>query len=185
MSITSNLPFPRGSTASCQGLADVTLSDTTWDALEGREYIVKDTEHGTGKMVTLMVVKADGTAITTANQLVKFSTTSANDWGRRVVVNDTGGGVVMPVDDAYTASTVIAANDLFYVVTKGPCDIMAEATASAINSGESVTAEVLAIFKDPAAAGEYVIGSAMEDATESTVCLINVTGDLSLPPAAG
>lgn len=110
-----NLPFPRGSTFYGNGTPN--LTDVGAIALEGKEYLVQDSNVGDGTVVLRVVRNVSGTALA-AKRLVRFQ---SGYEGRRV----DGYGAVQnqwtyPVDDAYGSQT-IANNDLFYVVVRGPC----------------------------------------------------------------
>lgn len=185
----SNLPFPRGGTASDNGLAGVTISDTWLNQLEGKTFDVLDDTHGTGATVRLRVVKNDtGSAITPANQLLRFST-GAKDFGRRIAgVSNSKSTVCVPIDDAYGATPTIADDDLFYVVVRGPCSIMTDAADVSLTAHDSVCSDgsTGTLYKTKVIEGEYVVGTIDQDtAAEDTAVLVWVDADLKNPhPAA-
>jgi len=184
-----NLPFPRGSTWGDFDRAGLTLSDTSASGLEGKEFRVRDTQNSTGDWVTLRVVKNDtGSAITPANQLLRFSTSSIKDFGRRIAgTTNSAGMVCVPIDDAYESSPTIPNYDLFYVVVKGPCAIAIDGANCNATVGQSVTCDNAgAIGDDVAAAGQCVIGAlaATPGASDTTETVL-VDLKLQLPPAAG
>ena len=176
------LPFPRGQTFSDAGV--VTMTDTFYQHLEGKIFNVKDTEHGTGVPIYLMVVKNDsGSAITVENRLMKFSLTSATDFGRRISgFNDVAGGLSVPLDDAYSI-TSIPDDDLFYVIIRGYCAIKTEASSAALEAGWAVTSDASGYIDGAAAAvGNAVVGTVTEDTTdEATEVKVFVDIDLALP----
>lgn len=194
----SNLPFPRGSTASDYGNAGLTLSDTYLQEYEGIEYEVDDTIHNTGQKVTLRIVKNDtGSAITPATQLFQFST-GAKDYGRRVgAVTGTAGMVCVPIDDAYNYKDVegtataftptdIPDDDLFYVVIKGPCLMMTGGTSINLATHGAVVCDAAgALGAAVAAAGKNPIGT-IDQATTDTDTAVLVWADVTLKnvPAA-
>ncbi len=180
MSYPRTLPFPRGTTMS-QGSGQ-TLSDTIWKKLEGSKYSVTDTEHGTGQEVVLRVVKNDTTDLTVARACVSFSKTSEDDWGCRVDgLAGTEGEVAKPIDDAYYGHlTKILADDLFYVVEEGPCDIAGVASGCAITEGCGVAAHASGLI-DIAADAQYIVGTACEaqSTSVSPVVLTNVMAGIA------
>jgi len=157
------LPFPRGSTYS-----DWATSVTAGSGknLTGRVFKTNDTEHGTGTTVLLRVVCNDsGAAITTAKKCVGFGT-ATNDFGRmaKAIASVGQGGEVKPMDDAMTASKSIAANDLFYCVEEGPCNIVntSDTALSIAAHGHVCCAAGGTLDKAVADDEDYVIGIADE-----------------------
>jgi hypothetical protein len=185
----TNLPFPRGGTASDFGVAGLTLSDTWLSSLEGQEFEVQDTIHGTGTTVRLRIVKNDtGSPITAANQLLRFST-GEKDFGRRIAgVSNSQTTVCVPLDDAYTAGLVIPDDDLFYVVMRGPVKIAADAADMAINAHDNVCSDgsTGTLYKLAATEPQFIVGVADQGSdVEDTPMLI--WADINLkasPPAA-
>ncbi len=177
------LPFPRGSTYN--QLAALTMTATLGAEWEGREFDVEDTEHGTGVTVVLRIVRnTTGGSITPANQLFTFDG-DAKDFGRQVdAVTNTIGDLCVPIDDVYGAIPVIAENDLFYVVMRGPCKIMSGTSSMAVNARDAVTSDAVGALEiNLAAAGEFVIGTADAAITEEDVAsLIWVDIDLRKAP---
>ena len=124
------LPFPRGKT---WGDGQVTLDATSGANLLGKLFEVPDTVNGTGQSVVLRVVKNDsGSAIAVARKGIAYHT-GAKDFGRFAsgYVGATG-GYGQPLDDAYTIGANIAANDLFYVVEQGPCQLYVTGTSTPV-----------------------------------------------------
>lgn len=158
------LPFPRGSTYSNGTL---TMTATLADHLEARIFEVPDTEHGTGELVKLRVVRNDtGAAITAARDLCQLihPTADALEAGRKCYAFGTDlsdhGVVAKPLDDAYTVGQSIVANDLFYVVEKGPCTVRTETVVVSLPRGTAVAADANGRINGArAAAGEYVVGT--------------------------
>jgi hypothetical protein len=187
MPVNDILPFPRGQEFTDAG--EVTLGDTGYDHLEGKEYEVPDTQHNTGQLVTLRIVKNDsGAAIIGDNQLLRFSTATAADWGRRVAgIADSPGMMCVPIDDAYDTNDSIPDDSLFYVVVKGPCNIKTEDTVVGLDQYDPVSTDGSGRLDGAAAAaGEYVIGTVdVATVAENTPVLVHVTGCLHEPPAAG
>ena len=184
-----NLPFPRGSTWGDRGRAGLTLSDTVPSTQEGMEYVVQDTVNGTLRPVTLIVLKNDtGSAITVAKKFLKFSSTSAKDLFRRCAgYNDSAGGIVVAMDDKYTAGITIPDDDLFYAVIEGPVQLTTEASSVNLAAGDSVASDASAYVNGAAAAaGEFVAG--VIDAASTTAgeeVLVYMAGNRAKPPAAG
>jgi hypothetical protein len=121
------LPFERGKTAYEAGIPDLTLSATLGDEWLGREFEVTDTEHGTGEMIRLRVVKAMA-AITVARKAVSFGT-AALSLGRKtaspaIQSSGTAGLLGLMIDDAYDVGKVIAQYDLFFCVVRGWCSAL-------------------------------------------------------------
>jgi meiotically up-regulated gene 157 (Mug157) protein len=129
-------------------------------------------------------VKNDtGSAITAANKFCEFSTTSARDFGGRVGTfpADTAGAVVKPLDDAYAAGYSIPANDMFYVVEDGLCDVLAEATYN-LTAGDPVATDAAGLVNGAqAAAGEYIVGRIDVSGTTGSVnVLVHVAAGLAV-----
>lgn len=170
MSFEQNLPFPRGGTA-CDGA--FTPAATTYENLEGRIFEVKDTVHGLGGNVHLAVVRNDsGSAITVARKTVRFGT-AAGDIGRKVAgLSGATGQIGKPIDDAYTVGASIPANDLFYVVYAGPCDILSctsATAAAALTVGSLLTTDNGGqVGAAAATTGNFILGVADETPADSS-----------------
>ena len=183
------LPFPRGYTA-----ADgVVTPDDSWKSeLEGQVFWTEDTEHGTGYLIGLMVVKNDtGAAITIARRFCEFSITDSLDFRRRIGTfpANTEGAVAVPLDDAYTVGNTIADDDLFYVLVSGPCSVETGGVGNFV-AGMSVMTSALGKIRDLAAvpAGDFVIGTldtAASYTANSTAIVLVDAFPLKMPPAAG
>jgi hypothetical protein len=103
-------------------------------------YEVRDKNNGTGAIVKLRVVKAESAITVQTNRLLYRFGTTAKDFGRTIAgPTNSQGMVCKPMDDVYAAGLVIAANDLFYVVDGGPCQISSAAVASSIAQHDLVT----------------------------------------------
>jgi len=135
---------------------------------EGRVYEVPDTEHNTGQIVKLRVVRnSTGATITAARRGCEFRKSGGGttmDYGRKIGAfgnNFSAQGIVgKPLDDAYTAGVTILENDLFYVVESGPCTIEAESVVVSLPAGTAVTWDAAGQINGArAAAGEYVVGT--------------------------
>lgn len=156
----NTLPFPRGQT-----WADGQVTPTASSAADllGKVYEVPDTVHDTGLMVKVRVVKNDSTAITVARKVVAYGT-ATNDFGR--FANGfvaAAGGFGKPLDDAYTVGASIPANDLFYVVENGPCDVLSTVAASgSVSAGEEVSCGATGKLTTNVAEGQFILGYAME-----------------------
>jgi len=189
--VKRSLPFPRGNAYNADSL--LTMSNTLHDHLEGKFYTVPDTEHKTGKMVTLMVVKnRTGDAITVARKFVELTAEVALGWGCKVTTFpcDTAGAVAVPLDDAMTVGGTIAANDLFFVVVEGPCYVTTASAVDNLVAGGGVTTDNAGLIANKAnpAAGEFCIGTLdyLASYTASTATIVNVSAlPLVKPPAAG
>lgn len=191
MGAPQELPFPRGSTWNQGGGNGLTLSATLPPAsLEGTIYEVPDTVHKLGGVVKLRCVRNDtGSAITVANDLAEITCATAGDFGRKVDTFpcNTAGAVCKPLDDAYTIST-IAANDLFYVVEAGPCNVRAEASSVSLSAGDAVASDSSGRINGAAAAeAEYIVGVADAACTTANaeVRIHVIEGLRPANPAAG
>ena len=192
--LNSNLPFPRGGTASDFGLPGVTTSDTWLDKWEGQEFEVDDTRHGTGHKVRLRIVKNDtGAVITPANQLLRFNT-NAKDFGRRIAgVSNSKATVCVPIDDEYNynGTTVVASpqtipdDDLFYVVIKGPNYVMTDAANVGLAAHDNIVSDgsTGTMYKSPALAGEFSPGT-IDAATVAEDTAVLVWVDVNFKTAA-
>jgi hypothetical protein len=149
----------------CDGY--VTPNDTTFMHLEGRVYEVPDTNHGTGSMVQLRVVKNDSGAAFTATHMrkcVSFSSTTKNDWGCRVDgLAKTDGELCKPIDDEYyNQNATIPDNDLFYVVESGPVDVLSRTDNLLTAAKQLVSVAGGGGLLDIASDGHYGVGMATE-----------------------
>lgn len=170
------LPFPRGKTLG-DSLDNLTLSDTWYQWLEGKEFEVEDTIHGTGEKVILRVVKNDtGSAITIAKRFMRFNT-AAEDFGRRIAgyVNAEGMYCVLP-DDAYSVGATIPDDDMFYVVVKGPVSGTTAAGSVSLSAHDPVATTATGyIGGTKAQYGEFVAGIAdVASTTASATLLLHV-----------
>lgn len=158
------LPFPRGSTNSDAGLVD--LDDSSFSDLEGKIFEVPDTVHDTGQPILLRAVKNDsGSDITVARTFMGFSTSSPNDFGRRVSGLAAAGAICKPMDDAYAVGFVIPDDDIFYVVERGPCDVNTVSSACDLAAGVGAASASSGLLKGTpcAQATEYCVGTLAED----------------------
>lgn len=181
MTYQTTLPFPRGKTA-CGGV--LTADATIFKNLEGKVFEVPDTQHKYGSPVKLRVVRnASGSAITvTKGKLYKFATGAGETGGQIAGLNTTAGGVCKPIDDAYAASFSIPANDLFYVVEAGRCDVLtcASTTGAALYTTSGIGAQMQCsagsvLAETAAAAGDFVLGILDQTcATTSTLVRVNI-----------
>jgi len=180
--LQNNLPFERGGTFG--GASGMTLTSVSIEKLVGATFVVPDDEHETGAEVTLRLVKNDsGSDITFNNQIVRFGT-DAKDFGRYVDgTTDQNGMVGLPIDDAYTASYVIKDDDYFYVVQRGPCDVLSAASAFVGIAGEPVTTNSAgALHQKRAGAYDFILGTLDADSSEEeTAMLVWVDANLWNP----
>ncbi len=173
--ISSNLPFPRGSTWSDK--SGQTLDSNTANDLTGRLYTAPDTTHGTGMSVILRCVRANvaitigGTAAAPLHQIFSFDGDS-KDWGTEIdAVTGAVGEVGKPIDDAYTGAFVIPANDLCYVVEEGPTKVASTSSMAIAAAHSPVTPGATGLLHvDEAGGGEYVLGT-------NDVLITNANGD--------
>ena len=182
------LPFPRGQTASCGGV--ITMTSTMFTELEGRLYDVDDTEHDTGRVVTLRVVRnASGGAITIKQKPVSFNVGASKYWGGRIdgEAGATVGELCKPIDDYYnTRLTTIPNHDLFYVVDDGPCDVLPQATSEiAAGKGVMVTADGMSRLARDAMVHYGTACEAAVSTRTTTAQLIEVHGGLDSSTAGG
>lgn len=178
MKFENDLPFPRGKTA-CDGW--VTPSADLYKDLAGRIYEVQDTVHGTGEMVQLRLVQASN-AITAAKKFMKFSVSSALDFGRVISgVNDVQGGPCKPLDDAYPAGFVIPQYDYCYVVEKGPCSVLSSKSGINLTApAECVSSSAGLIHTAAPGAGEMVCGRIDANVTvTNTAYVVHIDAGLS------
>jgi len=179
MVLDNNLQFERGGTFA--GASGMTLTDISIEHLVGKTYAVKDTEHGTGEEVILRLVKNDsGSAITCANQIVKFGV-DAKDFGRYVDgTTSIRGQIGLPIDDAYASGFVIPDNDYFYVVQKGPCNVATHGSSMDVLAHEPVTTSATGTLGGWLASyTEFILGTLDADArTISTTALVWVDAKL-------
>ncbi len=181
------LPFSRGSTMADKS-ALLSLGDDTYNDLEGRCYVVPDTENGTGEPVVLRCVKNDtGSAITVTHDFYRYST-GAKDWGRRIgAVCDSAGEVGKPMDDAYVVGATIPDDDLFYVVESGPCTVRPETSSVSLSGGDPIATDLSGRANGAAAAAGEAVLATIDAActTATTEVLFHIRGDVHKPPAAG
>lgn len=158
--MNANLPFPRGMTYEDSGF--VTPGDTKFEHLEGQIYECEDTVHGTGRTILLRVVKNDTTDITVARKFMKFSSSSAKDFGGRIAGYCTvAGQLCKPLDDAYTVGQILPAGEHFYVIEEGYVNVNTNAGSISLDSGDAVaTTADGRIYGSKAFAGQYIAGVA-------------------------
>jgi len=188
MSFVDNvLPFARGSTMT-DNSAEITQDDSTYSDLEGRLYVVPDTENATGEPVVLRCVKNDtGGEITATHDFYRYST-GAKDWGRRIAgVCNAAGMVGKPMDDAFTVGGTIEKFGLFYLVESGPCTLRPESSAVNLAAGDPVATDSSGRANGAAAAaGEAVLATIDQACTATdTEVLFHIRGDVHEPPASG
>jgi len=174
--IIGELPFNRGLTAA-EGL--ITPTSTYRAELEGRAYYSEDSEHDSNQLIVLLCVRnLTGSAITVARKCGEFKTTAALAMVSQMLTFpcDTAGAVALPIDDAYAVGASIPANDLFYVVLQGWCDILTGAAVTNLSAGIPITVDNAGLIANKAqpAAGEFVLGkleyaSSYTGATATTV----------------
>lgn len=172
------LPFPRGKTA-CDGV--VTPASDMFLNLAGRIFEVEDTQHGTGQTVLLRCVQLTAN-VTVARKFMKFSTSSALDFGRKISgVNDAAGGPVKPLDDAYTVGDTLLQYDYAYVVERGPCSVKSELSSANISAGGAVVSDNAGYVDGAApAAGNCVVGRADAAITlTNTASVIHIEAGLA------
>jgi len=124
------LPFERGSTMSD---GQYTPSDGQFAHLRGRLFAVPDVLHKGAEDVILRAVQNNsGGALTVSKRCVSFSTGGMIEWGSKIDgIAGTGGEICKPIDDYYYGRlSTILANDIFYVVDEGLCDILSTADSS-------------------------------------------------------
>jgi len=171
--LQNNLPFERGGTYA--GASGMTLTDVNLDKLVGATFVVPDDVHETGAEVTLRLVKNDsGSAITAANQILRFGT-DAKDFGRYIDGTTNQDGMIgLPIDDAFASSYSIPDNDYFYVVQRGPCNVVTAASAFVGIAGEPVTTNSAgALHQKRAGAYDFTLGTLDVDSSdESTAVLV-------------
>lgn len=165
-----NLPFPRGSTA-CGGVNPPVSGNH--EQFVGKEYIVHDTIHGTGRPVTLLACKLK-TNIVVARKFYKFGT-GALEFGRAIAgVNDVQGGPCVALDDAYAVGDTLLANDVAWFVIDGPVGVLTESTAVNLAAHAAVVSDNAGCVDGaPPAAGDAVVGR-IDQATTSTNTVVVV-----------
>lgn len=160
------LPFRRGSTWSD---GSVTMTEGLADHLEGRVYEVPDTEHGTGRIIKLRVVKNEtGGDLTFNKKFVQFSHDADYEFGGVIKTQSpVAGSVCKPMDDAYTAGKTWPEHDLGYVVEEGWCDVLTENTLVNLAAGAAVATDGSGRINGAAAvAGEFNVGSIDQATTD-------------------
>lgn len=176
------LPFPRGQTASDSGLV-ASLDDDSFSGLEGRIFEAVDSVHSTGQTILLRAVKNDsGAAITVARKFCMFALTSDYDFGRRVSgYVDTAGLPCKPMDDAYTVGFSIPDDDIFWVVERGPCSVVAEASSVNLAAGAVVASDASGLVNGTPCDhdAEYAAGSInAASTTESATLVVQIEAGL-------
>lgn len=123
-------PFSRGKTYFNGVTIDTSTTPYGGTNLEGKEWVFEDTNYGTGLYVTCRVVRNVSGAALLPKRLVSFSSTY---YGQRVDgYATTTAQVAYPVDELLPTAGVVN-NDLFYVVTKGPCLVKTDLAGGASN----------------------------------------------------
>lgn len=177
------LPFARGDTLA-QGV--LSMDTSVANNLVGKLYWTEDTQHSTGTMVCLRVVRAE-VALTVARKFVAWGT-DADDFGRTVAsFAPTAGSATKPIDDVYTAGSTISQYDLFYVIESGPVLVVTEGSSVNLAAQAPVATDASGCVNGAAAAaGETVIGHIDEASTDtSTNVQIWVAPGLRASEAAG
>ena len=150
-----------------------------------------DTINGSGKLVTLRIVKnVIGSTLTIARRCVKFDSSTAKAYGGRTSgYVDTAGMVGKPIDDAMKVGAVIPANDLFYVVDEGPCKVENATGAFNLAAGVTLTPNATGQIGSAAcAAGQFSLGvldQALNNPATTGPSLIYVTAGIAKPDAVG
>lgn len=186
-----SLPFDRGKTWS-DGLITMTAALGAAQKCLGRFYQAPDTVHKTGVPVTLLVVQNEtGGDITAANKFASFRATAAKDFGRVIGAfpNTTAGGLVVALDDAYTAGITIPEHDLFYVVVAGWVNVLTGAAVNNLAANVPVCSDNAGLIANKAtpAAGETPVGHLdyLAAYVASTATAVRMTGVLNAVDAAG
>lgn len=184
--IYPTLPFPRGSTYSDGGI--LTMSDTYAQDLEGKCYLVEDELHGPGSDVVLRVVKNDSSAaITVAKKFFGWSSTTENDFGRRVSGLASDNTCSKPMDDYYIGKlTTIPDDDLFYVVDEGNVDVLITSGSGTVSAGNQITTAANGMGQKTAD-GDFALGIATEagaTATTTARC-VWISGGVAKTKAGG
>jgi hypothetical protein len=172
------LPFPRG-TFYCDD--QLTPDSSIYKHLLGQEFTVPNTQHSDGTWVKLRVVcNASGGDITVARKLYKFGTGS-QDLGRAIGgVNDSAGGLAVPLDDAYTVGKTWSEHDLAYVVIEGWCNSTTEASSVNLAAHAAIASDASGLVNGAAAAaGETVLGT-IDQASTTTSAAVRCWFDISL-----
>lgn len=135
-------PFARGETYFNGSVIDISnLSDLGGLSYEGREYEVEDSQHGSGSVVRLRVVRnMNATAVTGGQTLLHDST--AGKWNCRVNGLSTALADPVLVADELQLSSGVPQYDLFYVVVDGPVKLNQPASvAAALTIGDRVVSK--------------------------------------------
>ena len=135
-------PWGRGSTYYNGETIDT--NDLGGKNLEGKEFVFEDTEYGTGESVRVRVVRNASAGALLPGRLVSFQSTYI---GKRVDgYADTLAELSFPVDELLPSAGV-PANDLFYIVVKGPAlcktDLSGDAN-NVINAGDILVSQTAA-----------------------------------------
>ena len=176
MAYSENPPFDRGTTYFGGG----TVSATEGEHLCGKKFEFVDQTHKPGSVVTCMVVRAKA-AITVARVGVEFDT-DAGEYDHLVnAICDTAGAYGWPIDDKLVVGSTIPANDLFYLVVDGPCQMLTSATSSNeaadLVAGGPVTMNGSGKLDGSPSANNHVIGYCdATSTTTNTLVIVWVTG---------
>jgi hypothetical protein len=129
---TSQLPFERGTTASF-GIAAALIEVGTLKNLEGMEYVVRDagpnspiSSSPTQAPVKIRCVRNLSGIYLLPRRMVTLDPTN-NYRSSLGYAQAASGELAFPVDE-FLPATGVAPNDLFYVVTGGPSEVMLPAT---------------------------------------------------------
>lgn len=133
------LPFDRGDTYF--GGAPTNANDG--EHLLGQEYTLMDDQHGTGREVTLRAVRNSSTVTLYGKSLVRLNALGTEIIG--VETEEYTEARVVPLDELLPSGGV-AANDICFVVVKGPAlcqDQIAQASENIISAGSLVRATTI------------------------------------------
>lgn len=192
---SDGLPFPTNKTFFAQSGTDAT--STVAESYVGLRYTLSDRgtkntdgtwrRPATNQPVEVMIVRNTsggtlrlGKALrgSTCSRLVNFETGS--DFKAMVHVNRKAGNGerCLPIHDAL--NTGIPNLDLFYVVTKGPCEIRSTGS-TAINARVGSDASGLGV---PASTGDVIIGTHIEAAETGNVLRTIYVDSIGIAPSA-
>lgn len=176
MSMKENLPFQRGQTYYGGTVVDATAHAD----LEGREYVIVDDNQNanggvgtnrTGREIRLRIVRNLSGAALLPRKLVLMKTDGAGNQyagqvsGYTAATGDKGYAV-----DEYLPAAGVVANDLFYVVIKGPAQCITDSAGTTnIPTGGVVVAGT-------GTAGNVVLQNATP--ADSTAAMLQVNGKI-------
>ena len=161
----ATLPFPRGETYKSNAGDNITMAADTGASLVGQTFEQPDLVHGTGRVLTLRIVRNESggalTVATIANRFLSYRATTAYDVGS--VVDGISGTVsegARPIDDFYAEKTnlvTIPVHDLFYVIDSGPAYCITAAASASLAHGVPVTNDALGALQNTLALGGQVV----------------------------